>query len=237
MASEPVATGIAAGLFGRYGESGKRFPTASGKSFAWLCYYALALARRASLPPKLFKCWGGPILKGRTFFYFSYEGLRLWQPGEGQIAVPSLNARQAATGAIQDLLNAFPRPNGPEDPASMLATFTGNFPGRTSSDNTSIRFDQVVGHRLLVFGRYSEAPSESDFSGLGTGRTVASFRSATLGATLVISPNATSDLRLNYSRNEAGGFSDPGFAFIGTSRISLSQSVSIGYRTIKLLYV
>src|SRR5438132_1771469 len=152
---------------------------------------------------------GGPILKDRTFFYFSYEGLRLLQPGEGQIAVPSLNARQAATGAIQDLLNAFPRPNGPEDPASMLATFTGNFQGRTSSDNTSIRFDQVVGHSLLVFGRYSEAPSESDFSGLGTSRTVARFRSASLGAMHLISPNATSDLRLNYSRNEAGGFALP----------------------------
>jgi Carboxypeptidase regulatory-like domain/TonB dependent receptor-like, beta-barrel len=152
---------------------------------------------------------GGPIIKGRTFFYFSYEGLRLVQPSEGEINVPSFSAREAATGAVQDLLNAFPKPNGPEDPLSMLATFTGNLAAHASSDNTSIRIDQVVNQKLVVFGRYSEAPSELDVSGLGIGRAVASFRSATLGATLLVSPRATSDFRLNYSRNEAGGFTLP----------------------------
>lgn len=149
---------------------------------------------------------GGPILKDRTFFYFSYEGLRLLQPHDVDFPVPSLSARQAATGAVQALLNAFPKPNGPEDPVSMLATFTGYFPNHTSSDNTSIRVDQVVNQKLILFGRYSEAPSDSDSSGLGTGRTVANLRSATLGVTFLLSPKATSDLRLNYSRNEAGGF-------------------------------
>jgi hypothetical protein len=154
---------------------------------------------------------GGPIVRNRTFFFVSYEGLRMLQPGEGRVSVPSLSARQAATGAIQQLLNAFPLPNGPENPASMLAIFTGTLSNHASSDNTSIRVDQVVNQKLVLFGRYSEAPSQTDSGGLlGTSnKTVASLRSATLGATFSLSRKTTSDLRLNYSRNEAGGFDSP----------------------------
>jgi carboxypeptidase family protein/TonB-dependent receptor-like protein len=151
--------------------------------------------------------FGGPILKDRTFFFFSYEGLRAQLPTTAKTVVPSLAARQAASGPIQQLLNAFPLPNGPADPASMLAIFTGTESGLPSLDNTSIRIDHAVSGRLTVFGRYSEAPSnegdqaplngESDSSKLN-------FRTATLGATVAVSPHTASDLRLNYSRTEAG---------------------------------
>src|SRR5712692_3444607 len=56
----------------------------------------------------------GPILKDRTFFFFSYEGLRLRLPQVAADTVPDLNARQSATPAVQPFLNAFPLPNGPE---------------------------------------------------------------------------------------------------------------------------
>jgi hypothetical protein len=151
--------------------------------------------------------FGGPILKNRTFFFFSYEGLRLRLPQPfGPISVPSLSARQAATGAVQQLLNAFALPNGPEDPASMSARLVGNGSDQTSSDNTSIRIDHEVNQKVVVFGRYSEAPSASNSAGFGSNsaKRVASFRSATLGATLLFSPKATSDLRVNYSRTEGG---------------------------------
>lgn len=149
--------------------------------------------------------FGGPILKNRSFFFFSYEGLRLTLPSPFQDSVPSVSARQAATGAVQQLLNAFPLPNGPEDPATRTATITGNVSNPTSSDNVSIRFDHAANQKLTVFGRYSEAPSESIADGLGTlGKTVANFRSATVGATFLLSPKATSDLRVNYSRTASG---------------------------------
>jgi hypothetical protein len=152
--------------------------------------------------------FGGPSLKNRTFFFFSYEGLRAKLPTTAKTVVPSLAARQAATGPIQQLLNAFPLPNGPADPESMLAILTATESGLRSLNNTSIRIDHAVSGRLTVFGRYSEAPSnvgdqaplngESDSSKLN-------FRSATLGATLAVSPQTASDLRLNYSRTEASG--------------------------------
>ena len=64
---------------------------------------------------------GGPIFKDRTFFFFSYEGLRLRLPQTALTTVPDdvtvpggLNARQNALPALQPYLNAFPLPNGPE---------------------------------------------------------------------------------------------------------------------------
>jgi hypothetical protein len=151
--------------------------------------------------------FGGPILKDRTFFFFSYEGLRATQPTTAITVVPSIAERQEATGAIQQLLNAFPLPNGPADPQSMLAILTATDSGHPSVDNTSIRIDHVVSERLTMFGRYSEAPSDIfDDDGLRgeSDSNKLNFRSATLGTTLALSPHTASELRLNYSRTEAG---------------------------------
>src|SRR6266481_6101349 len=56
--------------------------------------------------------FGGPILKDKTFFFFSYEGLRLRQPSTQQTAVPDNASRQAAPTTMRPYLNAFPVPNG-----------------------------------------------------------------------------------------------------------------------------
>jgi hypothetical protein len=54
--------------------------------------------------------FSGPILKDRTFFFFSYEGLRLRLPEVAESLVPDMSARQSAVPAMQPLLNAFPLP-------------------------------------------------------------------------------------------------------------------------------
>src|SRR5260370_34079801 len=54
----------------------------------------------------------GPILKDRTFFFFSYDGLRLRLPQVVLGTVPSVAARQNAIPAVQPFLKAFPIPNG-----------------------------------------------------------------------------------------------------------------------------
>src|SRR4029077_13212716 len=63
--------------------------------------------------------FSGPILKNRTFFFFSYEGLRLRLPQTSLSTVPdssitpggTTNSRQNAVAAMQPFLNAFPLPN------------------------------------------------------------------------------------------------------------------------------
>jgi len=147
--------------------------------------------------------FGGPILKNRTFFFFAYEGLRLRLPEFQQALVPSLGARQAATGAIQQLLNAFPLPNGPEDPAALLATFAANYSIPTSSDTASLRIDQVVNKSLVVFGRYSEARSnhQQRNNGSDLATSIRNLRSLTGGGTLVINPRITNQVRINYTGN------------------------------------
>ena len=70
---------------------------------------------------------GGPVwiprlYNGRnsTFFFVSYEGLRLNQPQAATLQyVPSLNLRESAATSIQPILNAFPIPTAPETADSM----------------------------------------------------------------------------------------------------------------------
>src|SRR5262249_27081456 len=91
---------------------------------------------------------GGPILKNRMFLFLSYEGLRLRLPFLFRSQVPSLSARQAAPEGVRQLLDAYPLPNGPENPATMLAAFTMSGSDPKTSDNGSIRIDYVVNSKL-----------------------------------------------------------------------------------------
>jgi hypothetical protein len=58
---------------------------------------------------------GGPVLKDKTFFFFSYEGLRLRQPATQETVVPDAASRQQAQTtmpAMLPYLNAYPVANG-----------------------------------------------------------------------------------------------------------------------------
>src|SRR5262249_9037501 len=55
--------------------------------------------------------FGGPVFKDKTFFFFSYEGLRLRQPSTQQSSVPDAASRQQAPDAMRPYLNAFPVAN------------------------------------------------------------------------------------------------------------------------------
>jgi hypothetical protein len=58
--------------------------------------------------------FGGPVFKDKSFFFFSYEGLRLRQPVTQTTAVPDAASRQQAPAAMQPFLNAYPVANGAE---------------------------------------------------------------------------------------------------------------------------
>src|SRR5271156_3168112 len=77
--------------------------------------------------------FGGPLVKDKTFFFFSYEGLRLRQPSTQETSVPDAAARIQAPASMQPFLNAFPVPNGPEL-GSGLAQFNASFSNPSSLD-------------------------------------------------------------------------------------------------------
>ncbi|MGH9913930.1 MAG: TonB-dependent receptor domain-containing protein, partial [Pyrinomonadaceae bacterium] len=169
---------------------------------------------------------GGPYFsngRDRTFFFFSYEGLRLRQPRVGITTVPSLCLRgegpcptgqTPAAASIRPFLNAFPLPNGPVSPTNPgLAAFNTSFSNPSNLDATGIRIDHSMTPNLTVFGRYNHGPSDTDVRGGTPGTSLSKVSSRqfgtdtlTLGSTWVISATSSNEIRFNYSRTSANNF-------------------------------
>jgi len=150
---------------------------------------------------------GGPIFKDRTFFFFSYEGLRLRLPQTELTTVPDLAARNSATASMRPYLNAFPMPNGPDDAVAGLAQFNASYSNPSGLNAYSIRLDHKLADRLNIFGRYNYSPStisqrgQAPFYSLSTvSSTRITTQTATLGATWALSSTLANDFRFNYSR-------------------------------------
>jgi hypothetical protein len=148
--------------------------------------------------------FSGAILKDRTFFFFSYEGLRLRLPQTVLADVPDLASRQSAAPALQPYLKAFPLPNGPEV-GDGAALETASFSNSSSLNAYSVRLDHRWNTKLSFFGRYTYSPSDILQRGGGSAlNNLTAIKdlthTETLGSTWMISPRFLNDLRVNYSR-------------------------------------
>jgi hypothetical protein len=153
---------------------------------------------------------GGPLVKNRTFFFFSYEGLRLALPAIAQTTVPSLSARQNAIPTMQPFLNAFPMPNG-TDLGNGIAQFNSSFSNSSSLNAYSLRVDQKRKDKIALFGRYNYSPStlvQRGFSGNALSNLFSAStttQTATIGLTWLIAQTLANELRFNYSAADSSG--------------------------------
>jgi hypothetical protein len=177
--------------------------------------------------------FSGPIIKDKTFFFFSYEGLRLRLPETTLTDVPCDssclifgNARTTAVPAMQRYLNAYPLPNGPEvftpctpnvdgcaasgQQSTGTAQFNESYSNKSSLDAYSLRIDHRLTKGWRIFGRYNYSPSESDARGASGTASLSTVnpihittQTGTAGGTWSFAPEAVNDLRFNYSRADA----------------------------------
>jgi Carboxypeptidase regulatory-like domain len=156
--------------------------------------------------------------KGKTFFFFSYEGLRAVQPQASSISyVPDSALRQETPAPLQQVLNAFPLQNGPEildasgNPTG-LADFIDTWSNPSSLDAYSMRLDHSFNDKLKAFARFSDTGSSVAVRGAGTGNPTnpsvvqaSSYtsRTYTFGATLLLFARLSNEFRLNYSSNSS----------------------------------
>jgi hypothetical protein len=146
----------------------------------------------------------------RTFFFFSYEGLRLRLPQSASSLVPSVAARQAAPAVIQPFLNGFPIPNGATQ-VNGFAAFNASFSNPATLNATSIRIDHTANDKLTFFGRYNYAPSETIQRGVNSSLNnvnpiKSKTQTLTLGSTFAVTSRISSDFRANWSRTNGASF-------------------------------
>jgi len=171
--------------------------------------------------------FGGPIEvpslyngTDKSFFFFSYEGLRLVEP---QVAatetVPSVEFRKFASPEIAPFLNSFPLPNraenGDECAAPMFtfsctATFVGIPPSTRSAINSfSVRLDQLIGQQYQLFARYAQTASNNATFGAQYGIIANNTHSITVGLTSRVKPTLLDELRFSYTFNNGTNFGAP----------------------------
>lgn len=158
--------------------------------------------------------FGGPVVlpkysgKDRTFFFLSYERLLLKQPQTASAVVPSLAAREAATGVGRQLLNAYPLPTGADIVgANGVPTGTADYVASYSNPSTlnsfSLRGDHIFQRAGTLFARFSNAPSTAESRAQGMAYLRLARRNTittTLGHTLVLGPTMNNDLRVNITQ-------------------------------------
>lgn len=185
-------------------------------------YFANRAGLRAALRHNQFGfVVGGPIILPRfgeggkawrngrehSFFFFSYEGLRLRQPQTVITSVPSLRVRALAPANVRFLVNSFPLPTGAEVGTTGRSPFTGVYTDQASLNATSFRIDHNFSSNFTIFGRFNNAPSDS-VNRLNTttqppNNVVAldlGVTTLTVGSTQSFNSQFINEVRVNYSR-------------------------------------
>jgi hypothetical protein len=108
---------------------------------------------------------GGPIVRDKTFFYFTYEGLRqtLGQPLVGLVPSDSFRAQVAAANpALIPVLNAFPEGQLASGASSQVSEFVGSGRQLDHEDSAMLRLDHHFSSADSAYLRFNFDASYSD---------------------------------------------------------------------------
>jgi hypothetical protein len=173
---------------------------------------------------------GGPLIipkvyngKGKTFYFFSYEGLRLLLPDSEEEFNPTSAFINAVSPNIQPFLEAVPPPNttnagdsctvsgttinptgpasptGPNTPCDEEFYYGYSYPDNL--DNFSLRVDQNLGKRLHAFVRYADTPSSESPGAEQVSISAINVHTWTAGLTASLTNDLLNDLRFNSTRD------------------------------------
>ncbi|HEU0172678.1 MAG TPA: TonB-dependent receptor [Blastocatellia bacterium] len=154
---------------------------------------------------------GGPIIKNKTFFFGSYEGLREFKGISTVALVPNDNARQGIlpTGKVTinprsaPLIDLFPRANGAVF-SDGTAEFIGVTPRISNGDFFSVRVDHQLSASDSLFVRYLFDDSEQtlvrffpQYPNLSLNRK----QVATIEERKIIGSNIVNEARFSFNRS------------------------------------
>ena len=145
--------------------------------------------------------------RDKTFFFFSYEGLRLVLPtAAATYTVPDSGLRTSAPAVLQPFLNEFPIANG-ADKGDGKANFVGGYSAPSTIDSTSLRVDHSVSEKLKLFARYADNlsgnTSKSSADLAIQNQTRDTMQTITAGATEQLSTRFVNDLRFNFTHSKS----------------------------------
>jgi hypothetical protein len=187
---------------------------------------------------------GGPIIKDKLFFFFSYEGLRLRVPESKINVVPTTYARDQANTVVLPLLQAYPLPSAGQDIAGQYTgQFFASFSNPSTLNASSLRLDYTPTPKLSLFIRGDYAPSNGaqygafDFYATSTySSTTANVNTITAGATYMLSSSLVNDFRFNISHAKGsttvvpiafGGSTPPSSAYLFQSDPTYTVQTSV----------
>jgi hypothetical protein len=173
---------------------------------------SLALGRGPEREDRPGGTFGGPLIKGKTFFFAQFDQLSITAPYTIIANVPALPTRQSTSVPLQPFLNAFPIPNGISliDGAAQYQAVVSN---PAFSDNASVRIDQIINSKTTAFLRFSLTPASSERRGSETvSPNVLTHQAShtelvTAGLGKILANGFVNDLRVNYSRSTASSYS------------------------------
>lgn len=151
---------------------------------------------------------GGPIVSQQLYYFAALEHQQINRPLAATLKVPSSASRGAASPALSSLLDALPEPNGPVDPETGLASYSGNFSAKSKLSSFSLRLDAPLTPNQHLFGRINVGTSSGDW----------------VDSTRQLPSIAYKDVETATTKTATVGLSSSGARFANELRLNVSTS-------------